>query len=275
MSDARLPGYVSSAEPMSGAELAAAWLAAHNKGSQAAGYGVQAIVRVADEMGISRETAIADVLSIVDHDEATTRPASLQDIVLLALSHGIIFDSSTQAFLLDLCERLDGEARVDVPARASRLTEELQALARLLNDLVTSGGDIDADAALAAQVWRIEAITTHERALAAITHQAAARATIMRRHSLHYFEDADLRALSFAMTQARDIGEPPGQVSRAAWTAAARGVVAAFWINREERVFMLDQLASYLLEESGLALSPDARILVTAVARGDTEIIAA
>ncbi|HSI03131.1 MAG TPA: hypothetical protein VLC93_01575, partial [Myxococcota bacterium] len=239
MNGTRSDGLVLSAEPVSGAKLAAEWLAAHERGAAPVGYGVQNIVRVADELGVSREDAIADFFSMVDSEEMATRPASLQDIVLLALSQGVIFDSSTQAFLLDLCERLDGEPRLDVPANASKLTEELQVLGRILNELMISGGYAGSDAALAAQVWRIETVTTHERQLNAIAHQAAARATIMRRHGLHYFEKEDMQALAKALVQARDIGQEPGTVSKAAWKALARGVVACFWVPSEERGFML------------------------------------
>ena len=275
MNGTRSHGFVLPVEPVSGAKLAAEWLAAHEKGGAAVGYGVQNIVRVADQLGVSREDAIADFFSMVDREEMATRPASLQDIVLLALSQGVTFDSSTQAFLLDLCERLDGEPRFDMPASASRLTEELQVLGRILNELMLSGGHPGSDDALAAQVWRIEAITAHERQLNAIAHQAAARATVMRRHGLHYFEKEDMQALAKALTQARDIGQEPGVVSRAAWKALVRGVVACFWVPVEERGFMLDQLASYLLEEAGLVLASDARAVIQAVADGEPGTIAA
>jgi hypothetical protein len=275
MNGTRSDGLVSPAEPISGAKLAAEWLAAHEKGGSSVGYGVQNIVRVADELGVSREVAIADFFSMVDREEMATRPASLQDIVLLALSQGVTFDSSTQAFLLDLCERLDGEPRLDLPTSATRLTEELQVLGRILNELMLSGGDAGSDAALAAQVWRIETITAHERQLNAISHQAAARATIMRRHGLHYFEKEDMEALAKALPQARDIGQEPGVVSRAAWKALARGIVACFWVPIEERAFMLDQFASYLLDETKPVLAADARPIIQAVADGQTGTIAA
>ncbi len=273
MNATRSHGLVLSPAPISGARLAAEWLAAREKGNSRVGYDVQKIVSVADELGVPREEAIADFFAMLDREEIATRPASLQDIVVLALSQGLTFDSSTQAFLLDLCERLDGDARVAAPASANRLTEELQALGRTLNELMLAGDIPGGDAALAAHVWRVEAIATHERQLEAISHLAAERATITRRHGLHYFADEDLAVLATALTQARDIGQEPETVSRASWRALARGVVACFWVPVEERCFMLDQMASYLLEEAGLTLASDARSLIQAVADGETATI--
>ena len=275
MNGTRSDGVVLAAAAVSGAKLAAEWLAARDKSGAPAGYGVHNIVRVADELGVSREDAIAEFFAMVDREEMATRPASLQDIVLLALSQGVSFDSHTQAFLLDLCERLDGEPRLDMPASAGRITEELQVLGRILNELMLSGGYPGSDAALAAQVWRIETITAHERQLDAIAHHAAARATLVRRHGLHYFEKEDMQALAKALTLARDIGQEPGTVSRAAWKALARGIIACFWIPVEERAFMLDQLASYLLDDSGLVLAADARAVIEAIADGEPGTIAA
>lgn len=238
----REPGSVVPAESPTGAQFAAAWLAAKEKALQPVSYGEQ---------------------------------MPLYEIVQLALSRGVVFESATQVFLLGLCERLSGQDQATVPVAASRLTGELHAIGRILTDMVDGGGEVANDAALAAQVWRIEVIAAHERQLAAISHQAAARATIMRRHGLHYFEDADLEALAQAMSRARDIGEFGNQISRAAWRALARGVIACFWITREERVFMLDQMATYLLEDAGIVIARDARTIIQAVANGETEPVAA
>lgn len=111
--------------------------------------------------------------------------------------------------------------------------------------------------------------------LRAISVQAGARATVMRRHGLHYFEAEDMSALALAMSVACHLAEPRGEISRAAWHAFARGIAACFWITLEERCFMLDQMASHLLDDAGLPLSNEARATMQAVVDGASETVAA
>ncbi len=239
-------------------------------------HNVREVLRVSEQMG--NERATADFRRYFD-DEASPSEGSLRDIVLLALSHGVSFESDTLAFLLDLSERLTAETDAvlrcaggpplgagPVTINTGRISRELAQLAVLLTDVV-AGGETDG-ASVAAQVWRIDAVAAYERALEQLYVRAHNLASKARRFGLRFLDDSDLKMLVGMMAATQDIGQAPRLLSRTVWLTAITAIGSCHEVSREERLFMIEELATYVLEQGGVSIAANARDLVYNAAAG-------